>query len=194
VGDHTPGRDPSTQRHGFASWGDNSVLTEPVVSIVNPAGIAVGSWVHIGAYAVIEALVPDRGVTVRIDDGAYIGHFFRLSAMRDVHIGREAMISDRVYISDTGHRYEDVTVPIKRQGLRDDGSTVSIGDGSWIGIGAVIVGDVRIGANSVVAANSVVRADVPDGVVVAGDPAVVLREHTDDGWRSVRARPAPPPG
>lgn len=177
----------------FARWGEHSVLTEPVVSIVNPSGISVGSWVHIGAYATIEALVPERGVTVTIDDGAYLGNFLRLSAIRHVHIGREAMISDRVYISDTGHRYDDVTVAIKQQGLRDDGHHVRIGDGAWIGIGAVIVGDVTIGANSVVAANSVVRGDVPERVVVAGDPAVVVREHTDDGWRSVRSRPAPPP-
>mgnify|MGYP000149956301 CR=1 FL=1 len=193
MGNESAGGHPSSPSREFAAWGDHSVLTDPVVSIVNPGGIAVGSWVHIGAYAVIEALVPDRGVTVTIGDGAYLGNFLRLSAVRQVTIGREAMISDRVYVSDTGHRYEDVTVPIKRQGLRDDGGTVSIGDGAWIGIGAVIVGDVTIGANSVVAANSVVRGDVADGVVVAGDPAVVVREHTPDGWRSVRARPAPPP-
>jgi acetyltransferase-like isoleucine patch superfamily enzyme len=180
----------------FAAWGEHSVLHDPVLSIVNPGGIAIGSWVNIGAYAVIEALVPDRGITVHIDDGAYIGHFLRLSAMTDVHIGREAMLSDRVYVSDTGHHYADVTVAIKRQGLRDDGGTVHIGDGAWIGIGAVIVGNLTIGANSVVAANSVVRSDVPDHVVVAGDPAVVVREHTDEGWRSIRppGRPTTPPG
>jgi serine acetyltransferase len=187
------GVDNAGEQHGFAEWGENSVLVDPVVSIMNPAGISIGSWVHIGAYAVLEALVPDRGVTVRIDDGAYIGHFLRLSAMRSVHVGREAMLSDRVYISDTGHNYEDVTTPIKQQGLRDDGSEVRIGDGAWIGIGAVIVGNVTIGANSVVAANSVVRGDVPDRVVVAGDPAIVVREHTGDGWRSSTTRPGPDP-
>jgi acetyltransferase-like isoleucine patch superfamily enzyme len=180
------GVDSSGEQHRFAEWGEHSTLVDPVLSIVNPAGISIGSWVHIGAYAVVEALVPDRGVTVRIDDGAYIGHFLRLSAMRSVHIGRDAMLSDRVYVSDTGHNYEDVRVPIKQQGLRDDGGEVRIGDGAWIGIGAVIVGNITIGANSVVAANSVVRGDVPDHVVVAGDPAIVVREHTDDGWRTSR--------
>src|SRR5690606_36275682 len=105
--------------HGFAERGEHTVVTDPVLSIVNPGGIALGSWVHIGAHAVIEALVPERGVTVRIDDGAYLGNFLRVTAVHHVHIGREALVSDRVYISDTGHEYEDATVPIKHQGLRD---------------------------------------------------------------------------
>lgn len=175
--------DTTAAARGFASFGPHSVLHEPVVSLVNPGGIAVGSWVSIGAYAVIEALVPDRGVTVQIDDGAYLGHFLRLSAMTSVHIGAEALVSDRVYISDTGHTYEDPTVPIKRQGLRD-GRRVAIGEGCWIGIGAVIVGDVTIGRNAVVAANSVVRGDVEPCTVVAGDPARVVRRYDGERWWS----------
>lgn len=173
----------SAGRDGFARFGPHSVLHEPTVSIVNPAGIEIGSWVNIGAYAVIEALVPERGVTVRIDDGAYLGNFLRLSAMTSVHIGAEALVSDRVYIADTGHHYEDPTIPIKRQGLRD-GRSVTIGAGSWIGIGAVIVGQVTIGEGAVVAANCVVRGDVEPHTVVAGDPARVIRRYEGDRWWS----------
>jgi acetyltransferase-like isoleucine patch superfamily enzyme len=166
----------------FAAFGPHSVLHRPVVSVVNPGGIHIGSWVNIGAYAVMEALVPERGVTVRIGHNSYIGNFLRLTAVGGVDIGEEALISDRVYISDTNHVYEDVTVPIKRQGLRD-GRRVEIGPGCWIGIGAVICGNVRVGRNAVVAANAVVRADVPDCAVVAGDPAVVIRFHDGERWR-----------
>jgi acetyltransferase-like isoleucine patch superfamily enzyme len=185
VGDRRPEQATTGEDREFAAFGDVSVIHEPVLSIVNPSGISIGSWVNIGAYAVIEALMPERGVTVRIDDGAYLGNFLRLTAMNEVHIGSESMISDRVYISDTGHHYEDITIPIKRQPLRD-GRSVRIGEGAWIGIGAVIVGDITIGRNAVVAANSVVRDDVPDHTVVAGDPAVVVRHHSDGGWRSIR--------
>ncbi len=172
----------------LASFGPYSELGDPVLSIVNPAGIHVGEWVRIGAHAVIEALVPERGVTVQIDDGAYIGHFLRLTAVGGVHIGKEAMLADRVYVSDTNHIYEDVTQPIKRQGLRD-GRQVVIGDGAWVGIGAVIVGAVRIGRNAVVGANTVVTGDVDDLTVVAGNPAKVVRRYDgepggpDGGWR-----------
>jgi acetyltransferase-like isoleucine patch superfamily enzyme len=108
--------------------------------------------------------------------------------MTEVVIGAEALVSDRVYISDTGHHYEDPTVPIKRQGLRD-GRRVVVGEGSWIGIGAVIVGDVTIGRNAVVAANAVVRDHVEPFTVVAGDPARVVRRYDGDGWCSTTPSP-----
>lgn len=50
-----------------------------------------------------------------------------------------------------------------------------LGDHVTIGAHAVVVGPLRIGDGSVVGANSVVRSDVPDNVVVAGAPARVLR-------------------
>lgn len=179
---------PPPDPHGFASFGACSVVHDPVVSIVNPGGIAIGDWVNIGAYAVIEALVPERGVTVRIEDGAYLGNFLRLSAMTEVVVEAEALVSDRVYISDTGHHYEDPTVPIKRQGLRD-GRRVVVGAGSWVGIGAVIVGDVTIGRNAVVAANTVVRDHVEPYTVVAGDPARVVRRYDGERWWSPMSLP-----
>lgn len=166
----------------FAAFGPYSELGHPTVSIENPAGIHIGAFVKIGAFAVIESLVAERGVSVRIEDGAYIGNFTRITAVGEVVIGAEAMLSDRVYVSDTGHIYEDVTQPIKRQGLRD-GRRVEIGRGAWVGIGAAIVGNVRIGENAVVAANTVVRSDVPDFTVVAGNPAHVVRRHDGQTWQ-----------
>lgn len=169
----------------FAAFGEYSTVRQPVVSIVNAPGIHVGSWVTIGAYAVIEALAPERGVTVRIGDGTYLGNFLRLTALGGVEIGRDVLVSDRVYLSDTGHLYDDVTRPINHQGLRD-GRRVVVGDGAWIGIGAVICGNVSIGRNAVVGANAVVRGDVPDFSVVAGDPAEVIRYHDGTAWHWVR--------
>lgn len=166
---------------GFAAFGPCSVLHRPVRSIVNPAGIRVGSFVSIGSGAIIEALVPERGVTVTIHDGAYIGHGLRLTAVGEVVIGEEAMLADDCYVSDTNHIYEDVREPIKRQGLRD-GRRVEIGPGAWLGIGAVVCGNVRIGRNAVVGARSVVTSDVPDFCVVAGNPARIVRRWDGERW------------
>ena len=174
----------------FAAFGPCSEISAPIVSLVNPEGISIGAFVKIGAFGVIEALVPERGVTVRIADGAYIGHFPRITAVGEVVIGEEAMIADRVYLSDTGHVYEDPGEPIKRQGLRD-GRRIEIGRGAWIGIGAAIVGNVRIGENAVIGANAVVRQDVPDFTVVAGNPAQVVRRHDGDRWGWTGPRPGP---
>ncbi len=53
---------------------------------------------------------------------------------------------------------------------------VKIGDNVWIGMNAVILKGVTIGENSVVAAGSVVSKSIPENVVVAGNPAVVVKE------------------
>jgi acetyltransferase-like isoleucine patch superfamily enzyme len=46
-----------------------------------------------------------------------------------------------------------------------------VGDGASIGGGAVILPGVQIGAGSLVGAGATVTRDVPDGAVVAGNPA-----------------------
>lgn len=55
---------------------------------------------------------------------------------------------------------------------------VQVGHHSMIGTGAVVLPRIRIGENSVVGAGAVVVDDVPDNVVVAGNPARVIKERT----------------
>ncbi|ALA67629.1 sugar O-acetyltransferase [Corynebacterium lactis] len=62
-----------------------------------------------------------------------------------------------------------------RAAYLESGDEIEIGDNVWIGGGAIILGGVRIGANSVVAAGAVVTKDVPESVVVAGNPAKIIR-------------------
>ena len=70
-------------------------------------------------------------------------------------------------------------------------SAVSIGAGSWLGTGAVILPGSAIGRNVVVAAGAVVRGKVPDRCVVAGIPARVVREYVPGlGWEPRPAREA----
>jgi sugar O-acyltransferase (sialic acid O-acetyltransferase NeuD family) len=53
---------------------------------------------------------------------------------------------------------------------------VTVGRGGFIGAGAVVNPEVSIGANAVVGSGSVVRRNVPERTLVAGNPAVVVRE------------------
>ena len=55
-------------------------------------------------------------------------------------------------------------------------STVHVGDGTHIGVGAIVRQCIHIGRHSIVGAGAVVVDDVPDGVVVVGVPARVLRK------------------
>jgi acetyltransferase-like isoleucine patch superfamily enzyme len=53
---------------------------------------------------------------------------------------------------------------------------VRIADNVWIGMNAVILKGVTIGENAVIAAGSVVSKSVPANTIVAGNPAVVVKE------------------
>lgn len=55
-----------------------------------------------------------------------------------------------------------------------------IGDGSWLGKNVVVIGNVSIGKNCVIAANSVVTKDVPDYSIAAGIPARVIKRYDFD--------------
>ena len=54
---------------------------------------------------------------------------------------------------------------------------VSVGEGSQVGAGAVVVPGIKIGKWSLVAAGAMVMKDVPDNVVVLGNPARVIKKN-----------------
>ena len=113
---------------------------------------------------------------VRIGRGSEIGQRCRISIANSLEIGEKVLFSPNVYITDCDHEYRDVNVPVIDQGIVQRGQRVSIGDGSYIGINAVIVGNVKIGKHCVIGANSVVTHDIPDYSVVAGCPARVIKQ------------------
>ena len=53
---------------------------------------------------------------------------------------------------------------------------VSVGRGTWVGIGSTVIQKVSIGQESVIGAASLVLKDIPSGVVAYGVPAKVIRK------------------
>lgn len=60
-------------------------------------------------------------------------------------------------------------------GVRCNGN-VRIGDFAYIGAGAMIRQGLSIGAGAVVGMGAVVTKNVPEGVIVAGNPARILEK------------------
>jgi putative colanic acid biosynthesis acetyltransferase WcaF len=85
-----------------------------------------------------------------------------------VKIGAHTVLSQDVYVCAGTHDYTNPTLPLERP-------PIMIGHGVWIAAGAFIGPGVTIGDNSVVGARAVVMKDVESAVVVAGNPAKVLK-------------------
>ena len=163
-------------RGSFAAWGAGSRLGRRA-KLVGPQLVRVGSGVTLGEQTWLNAKDDRRDgqPTLDIGDGTYIGRFGQINAWRNVKIGCNVLIADRVFISDADHCYADTETPIRLQGDAFVGP-VNLLDGCWIGIGAVILPGVTIGRNAVVAANAVVAQDVPDRAVVGGIPAKIIKQ------------------
>ena len=91
-------------------------------------------------------------------------------------IERDVSITGFCSIVDTTHPVDGLRADDKMgQLVIDDDASVEIGAGTFIGMGARILPDVRIGRGAVIGANSVVTRDVPEFGVAFGAPAVVKR-------------------
>ena len=102
---------------------------------------------------------------VEIHPGATIGRRFFIDHGMGVVIGETAIVGDDVML------YHDVT--LGGRSLAKVKRHPTVGDRVTIGSGARVLGDVHVGDDSQIGANSVVTKDVPAGAVAVGIPAQI---------------------
>jgi len=174
----------------FERFGKGSIMAFPPGSVFGEGGMKIGEDTLIGQLVTLSAgILPGQdfgGLTVlSIGDRCVIGRGSHIVAHESITIEDDVWTGPYVYITDQNHGYEDPDTPIGHQ--FPENRPVSIGAGSWLGAGAIVLPGARIGRNVVVAAGSVVRGVIPDRCVVAGVPAKIVREHTQAGWQPPRA-------
>ncbi|WP_044641360.1 sugar O-acetyltransferase [Risungbinella massiliensis] len=125
-------------------------------------------------------------------DNLYVEPTFRCDYGYNIHIGEnffanfdcvildvcEVRIGDNCFIAPGVHIYTAThpTNPFERNAGIEFGKAVTIGNNVWIGGRAVINPGVTIGNNVVIASGAVVTKDVPDNVIVGGNPAKMIKE------------------
>jgi acetyltransferase-like isoleucine patch superfamily enzyme len=176
------GASPAGRR--FASFGEGSALAFPQGTLLGERWISIGHFTLVGPQVTLSAgFVPERDLgpepIVRIGSGVIVGRGSHIVGHQYIEIQDDVYTGPYVYITDQNHGYCDPQMPIGKQ--RPVNAPVSIGAGSWLGTGSIILPGATIGRNVVVAAGSVVRGTIPDCCVVGGVPARVIRRYSGDG-------------
>ena len=93
-----------------------------------------------------------------------------------ISIGSGTIIGPNVIIVDSD--FHGIYPAINRENNLDYASDrpVKIGDNVWIGMNTVILKGVNIGENSVIAAGSIVKNDIPSNCLAAGNPAKKIKD------------------
>lgn len=147
--------------------------------LISPGRIRIGDEVVLSGRSTMlfgrrrpDGLLPE----LSIGDGSFIGHGCLFAVNESVRIGRHVRLATQVSIRDhDGHPLEATRRRSNEPSPPDQVAAVTIGDDVWIGAGALVLKGVTIGDRAVVAAASVVTADVAPDTVVAGNPARTVR-------------------
>ncbi|MGA8273700.1 MAG: acyltransferase [Candidatus Sulfotelmatobacter sp.] len=155
---------------------------------------ATASRVKIGNSVILDRdvwinipIIPaSKDAIILIADHCRIGRRCVLSAKNRIDIGQRVIFGPGALVMDHNHAFDDVTIPIAQQGVTP-GGTIRIEEGCWIGYGAAIVcnqGELVIGRNSVIGANSVLTRSVPPNSIVSGNPGRIVKQfdHSKGQW------------
>lgn len=109
----------------------------------------------------------DMPVQSQIGEGLVIEHIGGIVINPEVMIGKNCNV------------YNGVTIGIEKRGKRK--GVPQIGDCVWIGANSIIVGNIKIGNDVLIAPGSYVNFDVPDHSIVIGNPGkIIKRENATD--------------
>ena len=151
------------------AW-DNVRAGTPAVTIHGT--LRVGDRVRIFSRPVRTEFEVGTGAVLDIGSQTFINYGCSIAAKKLIRIGPRCNIGSHVIIMDNDFHSVD---PEHRLDVPPS-APIILEENVWIGVRAIVLPGVTIGAGSVVAAGSVVTRDVPPRTLVGGLPAKVIRE------------------
>ena len=118
-----------------------------------------------------KSVVIHSPTCVSIGNNTGIGDFVVIWGAGGVHIGDNVLIATHSVITSQGHEV-NATV------FKDSSFTgeINIEDNVWVGAGVIVLPNVTIGKNSIIAAGSVVSKSIPANSIAVGSPCKVIKK------------------
>lgn len=155
----------------FGRIGNMTYIGRPTF-IEGRKNIYIGNRVRVFPGIRMEAI---GNGTIKIGDNTAIEQNVHITSGGGVHIGNDVTIVANVCITNIDHQYEDIDKSVLNQGIKV--TDTKIGDGCFIGFGAVIQAGTTLGTHCIVGANAVVRGNFPDYSVIVGVPARIVKRY-----------------
>ena len=181
-------------------WGTDKRLIRLPFRAHNKKNISLGEHFTCGYSCRITAGSDSHG-EVRIGRNFSMGDYCQIEGGGGIEIGDDVLFASKVFISSNSHGLYNTdgdypqsnsgfpstpdVPPVARPVIK---KSVTIGNNVWIGNGAMVLMGVKIGSGSIIGAGTVVTKDVPSNVIVAGNPARVIREYYSEKgtWEKVK--------
>jgi acetyltransferase-like isoleucine patch superfamily enzyme len=140
-------------------------------SVTNAGTMIIGDRVRLmSTVATIELAVGPRA-TLEIGDQVFINYGCSIGATQLVRIGSRCNIGTYCIMMDNDYH----SLEPERRNEMPPSAPIILEDNVWLGARVIVLRGVRIGANSVIGAGSVVSKDIPPRSVAVGVPAKVTR-------------------
>jgi len=161
----------------------------PSCSIKGIRNILMGRGISIHSGLWLEAVTQYRGQSfsplISIGNNVAFSRGVHITCIQFISIGKNVLFGSNIYVSDHNHGCYSGEIhsmpdePPAERKLIFSGPVV-IEDNVWIGDNVVIVGPVRVGEGSILAANSVIKKDVKARTIVAGIPAKPIKKFNSE--------------
>lgn len=128
----------------------------------------------------------DYGYNIFVGENFYANFNCTFLDISTIEIGDNCMFAPNVQLYTATHPLH----PVKRNSGLEYAKPIKIGNNVWLGGGVIVTPGVTLGDNVVVGAGSVVTKSFPDNVVIAGNPARIIKtveeELTEESLETLR--------
>lgn len=162
---------------GEIELGDRVTIRPGVRLVVETGGkIKIGTYVLLGENTFLESRWVEPGKSACLELGTDIvfkmGSLASANGSAYVKIEDHTRIAHMVSIKANHHRIDPAADCIGDESVTDD---ITIGAGTWICAGVLVLPGAKVGRKNVLAAGAVVKGETPDYALMAGCPAVVKK-------------------
>jgi acetyltransferase-like isoleucine patch superfamily enzyme len=181
-----PKHGPNCRIHPFARFEGNvnnitigsGVVIDAFANIFchSNGQIVIGDNAYIGDHAILHT--GRKGGVIRLGNDSGVQSFSIVYGHGGCVIGNDVRIAAHCIIIPANHKFSDVDIPFRKQGL--DCKGIFIEDDVWLGAGVQVLDGVTIGRKSVIGAGTVVTRSISDGSVAVGVAAKTLHSRLAD--------------